>query len=387
MQNRRYSLLGLGVATAFLFSACGGDPADPLEFQPDDLEEQISELQIPEFYVYDEEGNPGQAPGMTEIANIDDGLRSPNDLEFHPHEDRKDELWIINEGRNSGGDTVTLFNAGQNDQEALKLKDGNAGHFMARPPAMAFGDNGFWATSCGVEDANYAGGNFAGPSLWSSDFEIYAAVGNPPTPEVNGSHLDMLHGSPLSMGIAHEVGNAYWVYDGFHGHIVRYDFQEPHYPGGYDHSDGLIHRYKEIEIEMKDETPSHMIVDKEERYLYVNDTGNQRVLKINIDAGEMLRNLGNRNEPLEEHWEMHNAEYEVLINAGLDIPVGIAIQENRLFISDAGTGEIIAFDKNSGEELGRIQARAGIRGMTIGPDQKIWFVDYTQNSVFRVDPR
>lgn len=189
------------------------------------------------------------------------------------------------------------------------------------------------------------------------------------------------------MGIAHEVDNAYWLYDGYHGYLVRYDFQEPHYPGGADHSDGLIHRYKEIEVEMAEGLPSHMIIDKESGWLYVNDTGNQRVLKVDIHSGEKARDLGLWNEPLEEHWEMENAVFEVLVDQGLEAPTGIALSENRLFVSDYETGEIIAFDTESGEELGRIRAVDGIRGITLGPDGKLWFVDYDQHRVYRVDPR
>ena len=48
------------------------------------------------------------------------------------------------------------------------------------------------------------------------------------------THYDMLHESPLCMGIAHDpevatpFGNVYWAFDGLNGTLMRYDFQEPH---------------------------------------------------------------------------------------------------------------------------------------------------------------
>ena len=75
-------------------------------------------------------------------------------------------------------------------------------------------------------DANRQGGTFAGPSLWNSDMNVYAidpgsdANGD----RLNGSHLDMLHGSPYSM----RIESAFWVFDGYNGHIAWYNFAADH---------------------------------------------------------------------------------------------------------------------------------------------------------------
>ncbi len=367
---------------ALLISGCGftGDDTEPV-----DLSEQ--QPLVPEFF----DGEEVSAPDLTVIADSSDGIDTPNDLEFHPAEDRQHELWVLNEEYSSfspGGTTVTLFDAGGDDQEAETIKDGNAAHFMAKPTSLAFAgaDTGKWATGVGVQDANHGDGTFAGPSLWSSDFEIYGNVGDPPTQDINGSHLDMLHGSPFSMGIAHEEGNAYWVYDGYHGYMVRYDFYEPHPPGGSDHSDGRIYRHKDVEIERHDELPSHMIVDHDTGWLYINDTGNQRVLRLDIDSGDPLNTLGDWNEPLTEHMEMTGTKYEVFADGDLDDPTGIALNDGRLFVSNHGTSEVIAFDTDSGDELARIDVDDGVRGMTIGPDENLWLASYDSDEILRVDP-
>ena len=150
----------------------------------------------------------GTGADFTQIASSAQQLDRPTDLDFFPILG-KYELWVVNQRtENEGGSTVTLFNAGQDNQETLQRVDGNAWHFMSLPTGIAFAESGFFGTSPGVQDANHSGGTFTGPSLWTSDEDIYARPSGG-----NGSHMDMLHGSPFSMGIAHEKDNVYWVYD------------------------------------------------------------------------------------------------------------------------------------------------------------------------------
>ena len=73
-----------------------------------------------------------------------------------------------------------------------------------------------------------------------------------------GSHYDMLHESPLCMGIAWEKDNVYWVFDGHNQSIARYDFQEDHGMGFDDHSDGIIGKYVTGEIQREPDIPSHL---------------------------------------------------------------------------------------------------------------------------------
>src|SRR5690606_511497 len=96
------------------------------------------------------------------------------------------------------------------------------------------------------------GNMFMGPALWSADFAVYAVE----NPIGLGSHLDMLHESPLCMGMAWVEENKYWVFDGYNSALVFYDFQEDHGPGYDDHSDGIIHRYAEDEVKREPNVPS-----------------------------------------------------------------------------------------------------------------------------------
>ncbi len=322
-------------------------------------------------------------PEYIEIGNGSDQLDAPTDLDFFPVLGLY-QLWVINERiESSGGSTVTYYDAGKGNQTSEQRVDGNAWHFMSLPTALAFGDAGDWASSTGVLDANHSGGTFTGPTLWSSDPDIYAQPSGG-----NGSHLDMLHGSPYSMGIAHEVDNAYWVFDGYNEHIVRYDFKEDHGPGNDYHADGEVTRYTEIPVKKDGNIPSHLILDKSTGWLYVVDNGNDRVLRIDINSTTVINpNLPLINEPLAVHASV-DADWEVIIDSGLDRPCGIDLIENRLLVSDYATGEIIVYDMdNDFAEMHRIETgEAGITGIKIGPEGNIWYTNRITNKVMTVAP-
>lgn len=333
---------------------------------------------------------------LTVIAKVNDGLETPYDLDFHPDAKRPFELWVLNRGTSYMGSTVTLYNAGTPQQKANYLQDSYNGHFMTYPSAIAFGDNGNFATT--QEILNTSGGPgtsvFMGPTLWSSDTAIYARVNQEHNGGPLGSHLDMLHQSPFAMGVASDTGNVYWVFDGYRGNICRYDFGEPHEPGGEDHSDGRVWRYPEVTVTRKTDMPAHMVLDKKTGMLYIVDSGARRILRLNTKSGTVLRDgvqYSSQEEELAEYKEMSEAEWTVFIdkNTGgsLNQPCGIAHADGRLLVSDNATGNIIIYDITSENplEIGRIQAQPGIMGITIGPDNRIWYVLPNSNEVVRID--
>ncbi|MFT5262160.1 MAG: hypothetical protein ACI8YQ_000889 [Polaribacter sp.] len=324
-------------------------------------------------------------PLLTEIADAGDGLDNPTDLDFFPILG-KDELWVINQrNENDGGSTVTIADASSgNPTDMLERVDGNSWHFMSLPTAIAFSsDNFFFGTSPGVRDANHGGGTFTGPTLWSSDPEIYAQPSGG-----NGSHMDMLHGSPFSMGIAHEVDNVFWVYDDWNKDIVRYDFVEDHGPGADDHSDAIVRRFSDIGIDANGDIPNHMILDKVTGWLYFVDNGDDRVMRLDINSGTGSNALALINEPLAEHSEITGFTAETIIDAGLDKPCGIEIFENRLLVGDYENGDIVVYDMdNNFEEMGRIPTgEEGLTGIKIGPDGNIWYTNREENTLSSASP-
>ncbi len=333
------------------------------------------------------------SPEFTLIADRIDRVDEPQDLDFNPN--RPNELWILNNAnfqQDRGGSTVTITNAGLDNQQEQWLRDGNAWHFMAFPSALSFSKtNENWGTSADIQDANRQGGTFAGPSLWSSDMSVYAQ--DPGVDEngqrLNGSHLDMLHGSPNSLGIESDEDNAFWVFDGYNGHIAWYDFAADHGPGYHDHSDGIVYRYTEMQLERNtDDIPSHIVEDDASGILFVCDTKNGRILWMNTLSGQINRSLPLRNEPLASHQQFKNLEWGVFTEVNLEKPCGIEVSGNILYVSDYETGEIIAYDKEAMIELDRIETgEKGIMGIKMGENGQLWYVNALQDEVRRVDPR
>ena len=346
-----------------------------LEYDIEIYEKVIPPNLIDDFLVAD--------PIFHALPEASKDLDKPNDLDFFPILG-KDELWIVNErNESSGGSTLTINDATSENPTFLHRVDGNAWHFMSIPTGIAFGNNLNFATSPGVKDANHSNGTFTGPTLWSSDPDIYAKPSGG-----NGSHLDMLHGSPYSMCIAHEIDNAYWVFDSWNQTIVRYDFVEDHGPGNADHDDGIVRRYLEISVSRDGDVPSHMVLDKSTGWLYVVDNGNNRVLRLDINSGNVVGTIPLINEQLAEHSEMGNVTWEVIIQDSIDRPCGIELMDNRLLVGDYTSGDIYVYDIANGfQEMGRIKTGAeGLTGIKIGPNGHIWYTNKLENTVTHIEP-
>ncbi|MCH8903972.1 MAG: T9SS type A sorting domain-containing protein [Bacteroidetes bacterium] len=324
---------------------------------------------------------------IEEIAGSTNGIQACQDLAFNPLTPTTNELWVLNKGNvNSGGSIVTLYNPGKGNQTSLWRSDGNAWHFMSLPTALAFSPNGNFATSPGVFDANHNNTTFTGPSLWSSDSAIFANVSGG-----GGSHLDMLHQSPYSQGIESETANKFWVFDGYYNNIVQYDFVNDHGPGNANHLDGILRRYTEVVV-AKDPSklvPSHMRLDAAQKWLYIVDNGNQRVLRMDITSGTVGGNLASPYESFLNHKEVTGVTYEDVVTTGLNSPCGIDVLDDRMIVSDNDNGDILIYSLNTipAMLMGIIQTgSAGVMGVAIGPDKRIWYVNYTLRKVFRLEP-
>ncbi|WP_143141044.1 hypothetical protein [Nannocystis exedens] len=321
---------------------------------------------------------------FTVIGTAADGLNAVRDLEFNPA--APEQLWTFN--MLSHG-VVIYFEPGTAQQTSEERIDAYGQHFMAYVSSAAFTDDNTFATcqesrnewNVGPQDPD----DFMGPALWPADLDIFAKVGQAfPPGEQEGSHLDMLHQSPLCMGIAHEAGNAFWAFDGHHGNIVRYDFQSDHGPGGGDHSDGIITRYVDVTVTRTGNIPGHMELDHATGMLYVVDTGAGRIFRLDTASGTNIGTLPGDWDGA-EYTGVEGAEVKVLVE-GLDEPSGLALLADRLLVSEHGTGDIIAFDLD-GQEIDRMATPAKrIMGITIGPAGDLWYADAGANEIVRVDP-
>jgi len=318
------------------------------------------------------------------------GLILPRDLDFHKNVERQNELWVINEnnldGRNHGGSTVTYYDAGQETQWAEYRKDSYSGHFMHTASAIAMSENGTFANPLDCQDANDTDGYFTGPVLWDSDTSVYARANqNGP---LLGSHLDMIHQTPFGEGIASAGENVYWVFDGFHNAIVKYDFVQPHIVGGDDHSDGKVWRHSEVVVQRSPGLSSHMEFDPASGWLYIADTGNERIIKMDPNSGTVTGNLNPYGETLAGYYNMSGTDWDVVADTDLIKPTGLDIYDGRLLISDYSNGDIIVYDitQEPVVELGRIETGISnqIMGLKVGPEGEIWFVCHTSHELYQL---
>jgi hypothetical protein len=329
---------------------------------------------------------------LTEIASARHGLDNPRDLAFNPL--RPDELWVVNHGDDSA---VIIHDASTSRREAEKQKDAYALHFMARPTALAFGGSkttigrpGTFAT-CGESRNTYDDqarpNDFMGPTLWSSDLSVFAQF----DPNGLGSHLDMLHNSPLCMGIAWEAGNAYWAFGGLDGALFRYDFHVDDGIGNDDHSDGTVRQYVTGEVAYVKGVPSHLVYRGTDKSLYVADTGNARIARLDTTSGSKGREL----EVMERMASAYEYDDAVLVDVvpassgQLQLPSGLELQGRYLYVSDNANGRISVFTLK-GKLAKRIETglpRGSLGGMAFGPDKKLYLVDMKKDRVLRIDPQ
>jgi len=331
-------------------------------------------------------GNPVTPTIIGSSANQVD---LPSDLDFKPH---TNELWVCNKGTTAnGGSLVIFYNAGKTNQTSQYRKDTHTSHFMVYPSAMAYGDDGKWAAVSEIQNTNSASPTFMGPALWTGDTNITAKVfqNNWAPGYPLGSHLDMLHQSPFSMGIAHDSAMIYWVLDGHNGNICKYDFVADHGPGYDDHSAGKIWRYTDVPVTRVPNIPSHMVLDKASGWLYFIDAVSKKVKRMNTTSGSITGTLTTpptAQEPLAGYWKVEGAIVEELDTLATQ-PCGIDYYDGRLIVSDFTTGDIYLYSTDSAfTQLATISTGLpGIMGIKVGPDGQIWCVNQTQNNVYRLD--
>lgn len=358
----------------------------------DDIKEQP---ELGGLDVLGNEANSADALNLEVMATSADGLNVPLDLEFNP--EVAGELWIVNQE----DDSVTiLFDAGTDAQTSTHIIDPYALHFMDEVSAIAFGAPGTFGTA--QESRNTYNGSgqrneFMGPTLWSSDLEIFG-TSNPDAVEYLsdlygmyvdlGSHLDMLHESPLAMGMAWSHDNVYWVYDGYNLAIYKYDFQEDHGIGYDDHSDGIMERWVEGEVGYVKGVPSHLEFDQDTGFLYIADTANNLVRVLDTNTGEKGARITTQ-EPGTKHYAWDNADMWTLVDGatfGIGQPSGLARVGELLFVTDASTGNVFAFDLD-GELVDwaptGLERVAGIHAVS---ETELWLVDANANTVVRLTP-
>ena len=308
------------------------------------------------------------------------GLDVPTDVAINP--DAPNQIWVTNQGHDS---VTVIWNPGTASQTSKTYKGGGAQHFLAKPSSIAFGKPGVMATIHEEDDYTQGPGgtpkDFMGPTLWTTNLSVFDGG--------HGGHLDMLHNSPNGMGIAWESGNIYWVFDGWHSSLTRYDFVNDHGPGGSYHGDGLLWRYAEGQVKRSAGVPSHMEVDLPSGLLYVCDTGNGRIAVLDMDsgngAGAVFPNYDGTTQTA-----VAGASLTTLVDGpsvGLEKPSGLVLDGDVLYVTDNETSHILAFHKTTGELIDWLDTElpsGSLMGIDLSEDGELYAVDALLDGVMRI---
>ena len=327
----------------------------------------------------------------------DQQLSLPRDLDFNPNEEN--EIWVANYANDS---LTVVENAGKPDQSVQRFEDYTK-HFLERVTAISFaptsttGPTSTFGT-CGesrntYDDLDHAN-DYMGPVLWPADTEVFTAeecnnVAHHICDAAN-VHLDMLHSTPLCMGIASTGGNAFYAFGGLHDTIFWYDFGVPHVHGGDDHTDGDAYVFANVSVRRSAGVPSNMIFDFNTAWLYVADSGNGRVFRMRQDNVQIDQQLPTHHADGELH-QVQNVTIEMVIpsESGLvATPSGLDLHGDELYVADYGTGMIHAVT-STGTVIRSLDTGLGagsLGGLTIGPDDRIYFVDMKLGRILRIDP-
>lgn len=316
------------------------------------------------------------------FAGPSEGLNKPRDLAFNP--ESPTDLWIPNYADSS---MVILKKAGTPQQTKLKKNGFGNLHFMPRPSALAFGASNRMATAHEEDRKTQSTtpADFMGPTLWPTDDSFEGG---------HASHMDMLHNSPLAAGIAWERANIYWVFDGYHNAITKYDFASDHGPGGEDHSDGVIARFAEGQVSFIRGVASHMEFDHTNKRLYIADTGNRRIAVLDTTAGTRGPDITPNYDQCEQY-RQKDAVIATFVggdaNGPLRKPSGLALRDGLIWVSDNETSKVLAFDANAQLvdwlDLAVQIPPGSLMGIEFDAQGNLYVVDEKASQVFQVAPK
>jgi sugar lactone lactonase YvrE len=312
------------------------------------------------------------------------GLAQPRDLAFNPEDPT--QLWVVDFTTSS----MTIFlRPGTATQQAVTRGGPGNLHFLAKPSCLAFGAPGNLATAheTAARTQPTTPPDFMGPTLWDSTLMRFNGGDN--------SHLDMLHNSPNSVGIAWETATVYWVVDGAHRALARYNFRTPHERGGVDHSDGELQRFANGMVGYTAGVSSHAEYDQETRRLYFADTGNRRIASFDSMGATRMATI-NPNYDGGRQSLMTGGTLETFIDGtvtgpgALERPSGLALAGGRWYVTDNATSRVLAFDREGRlvdwlDLSGEVQPGA-LMGVTLDARGWLYLTDAVGNRVLEVSP-
>ncbi len=373
MRHLNLSALATAAGASFLF-ACTPPSDDSSKDVPSEEEEETD----PGLEILGGNTHSPDGVALSEVIGSDTVSR-PMDLAFHPT--NPGQLWIVNQTNHS---MSIISDADTDNWSDESVSHPTGAHFMVQPAGLAFGDNGNLATIHEEDETTPytegAPGTFMGPTMWPSDTDTFDGG--------HSSHLDMLHNSPNGVGIAWEDENIYWIFDGYHASLTRYDFADDHGGGGADHSDGEVLRYVEGEVGYEPGVSSNLVFDPGSNLLYVADSGNGRIAVLDTTSGS-TGGAVYPNYDWSTQYQIDDADLWTLVDgdtAGLQIPSGLALHDEMIFVVDHATSFIWAFDLE-GEVVDWLETGIepySLMGIDFDAEGRLYVADAQADRVMRI---
>ncbi|NUN16550.1 MAG: hypothetical protein HUU55_23230, partial [Myxococcales bacterium] len=163
--------------------------------------------------------------------------------------------------------------------------------------SISFGERGTFATCQESEGVTLVGGGpnyLAGPTLWPASIEIFETL-NEST--LKGPFLERVRTSPLCMGVEAVGNQAYYAINGLTGDVDKIDFAPLSRPGGKGKPSGTKFRMVEGLVSRIPGVPSHMAFDAASGWLYIADTGNSRIVRLDTQSGTAGNLIFNNPDP------------------------------------------------------------------------------------------
>jgi len=336
----------------------------------------------------------GVSPSVATLATPAGALKSPRALAFNPA--APTELWVADIGRD--GLTMLDINVTHDHvevHEARVLKDRAQYHYMDHVSSIAFDPIGQFATcqeSLNTYEGQMLPNFFMGPTLYDTRVHLVNSKQQPCEPGDTCFliHTDMLHESPLCMGLVHDAAgqstlggttyrNVYWAFGGGHRQLVRYDFESDHGPGSMDHSKASVRRYTGLELTRAPGVPSHMALDAAARKLYISDSGADRIVVVDVDSGRYVRDakVAAPDAPAYQIYSSPEASFNYSVWDGLvyatyarvPMPSGIALSATALYVASHATGQVYGFDRATGvlAQVVAVAPPATLVGIALAP--------------------
>jgi DNA-binding beta-propeller fold protein YncE len=161
------------------------------------------------------------------------------------------------------------------------------------------------------------------------------------------------------------------------------------------HDDGEISRWVQGFVKMESGVPSHMKFDHSAGLLYIADTGNNRIAVLNPSSGARSSNYGPDYDGITRSgggMYYMQAQLTTFLDgqaAGLSQPSGLALHDNKVFVSDYDSGRIYAFDMEGVmiDYLDPGRGRGSVVGMAFDSAGNLFVADLNNEQILKISPK